>query len=436
MTIRIKPIYRMIAAAVLVLFLTVCTTSASIAAEGAGPGNTASSPDEKAGIIYENAGMKLLVPPEYDELLIVEMPQGGATLFNVSEKLSVEADKLQGGSGEGAGWLFSIGALSEIQLYDMLCYDMSGAEIFARDNTGIYYAYYHPTDVRLVRENYDNKDDLAQWTMLNEWAWNEVRDTFIRENEGFAPETYGNADLDIYLARAAYADDTQYTLISAAEGPMESNGVYAAPYVMRLIRNSEAKAIDTGIPEGDSIAIEFPDDDMHFDFFLAEDSKNIYRQIWNGNGQLFELHFTDGTTNAADIMQEWYAALASADSMRELGYSPDDLIGSWAEKFDGCGLITVETGARGTYDVLVKRQNDEGKEDIWEMTARPTGEGGALYYEYGKHTVRTYDSSGEYTEEVQYENGTGRLYLNSAYEIMWQDDIDHAGDNAVFVNQG
>ena len=55
----------MITAAVLVLFLTVCTTDASVAAEGAGPCNTAPSPDEKAGIIYENAGMKLLVPPAF-----------------------------------------------------------------------------------------------------------------------------------------------------------------------------------------------------------------------------------------------------------------------------------------------------------------------------------------------------------------------------------
>ena len=86
--------------------------------------------------------------------------------------------------------------------------------------------------------------------------------------------------------------------------------------------------------------------------------------------------------------------------------------------------------------MFIKRPKDEGKEDIWEITARPMGEGGVLYYEYGKHTVRIYGSGGVYTEEVQYKNGTGKLYLNSAYEVIWQDDIDHAGDNAVFVNEG
>ena len=134
-------------------------------------------------------------------------------------------------------------------------------------------------------------------------------------------------------------------------------------------------------------------------------------------------------------MQEWVDALLAADSMRELGYTPDDFIGSWSEKFDGNGRLTVEKGAKGSYDIRIERPREDGKEDIWEMTGRPAGDGGILYYEYGKHIIRT-DGSEEYSDNVQYENGTGRLTLNSAFEIMWQDDVDHAGDNAVFVNEG
>ena len=136
-----------------------------------------------------------------------------------------------------------------------------------------------------------------------------------------------------------------------------------------------------------------------------------------------------------NIMQEWVDALLAADSMRELGYTPDDFIGSWSEKFDGNGRITVEKGAKGSYDIRIERPREDGKIDIWEMTGRPAGDGGILYYEYGKHIIRT-DGSEEYSDNVQYENGTGRLTLNSAFEIMWQDDVDHAGDNAVFVNEG
>ncbi|MBR0312865.1 MAG: hypothetical protein IJQ98_10805, partial [Oscillospiraceae bacterium] len=66
----------------------------------------------------------------------------------------------------------------------------------------------------------------------------------------------------------------------------------------------------------------------------------------------------------------------------------------------------------------------------------PTGAGGVLSYENGRHLIRTYDSDGKFTEEVKYEDGTGEFYLNSAYELMWRDDIDGAGENTVFVNAG
>ena len=116
----------MIIAAMLVLFMTVGASGVQVSADGNDTGNTPLRADQDAVKIYENAGYKLSVPAEIDELLIVEMSQNDGILFTVSEKLSVETDKAQGGSGDGAGRLFSIGALSEIQLYDMLCSDMSG----------------------------------------------------------------------------------------------------------------------------------------------------------------------------------------------------------------------------------------------------------------------------------------------------------------------
>ena len=233
-------------------------------------------PNGEASTIYENAGMKLLVPLEFDNLLIVDTPQDNTLLFTVCEKASVEADMAQGGSGDGAGWLFSIGALSEIQLYELLCYDMSGIEIFARDAEGIYYAYYHPTDVRFVRESYEGIGDGSnegwkQWSALNEWAWGNVRKTFIAENDGLSAETYNNSELGIFLARAAFTDDLPYTVSTTEYGPMTPNGVYAEPYVMRLLRNTHVEFVnDTEAPDGEYVVLSFPDDDYRFDFFLAE----------------------------------------------------------------------------------------------------------------------------------------------------------------------
>ena len=68
------------------------------------------------------------------------------------------------------------------------------------------------------------------------------------------------------------------------------------------------------------------------------------------------------------------------------------------------------------------------------MTATPADAGGALKYEDAKHYVRTFTSDSEYTDELKYENGSGLFYLNSANEIMWEDHVDHAGENCVFIS--
>jgi len=313
-------------AALLALSLTACTpkndtSGITVSGDSVDVNGVALRPEGEAAGIFKNGDLKLLVPLEYNDLVLTETPEKdeNGRLFTVSEKASVEADKAQGGSGDGAGWLFSIGTLDEAQLQELLSGDVPGAEPFAKDAEGNYYVYYHPTDVRFVRESYEgvgdeNNEDWQQWTALNEWAQDKVRDTFVSENglEAYEPES-------------------------------------------------------------------------------------------------------------------------SAD---EPAYSPDELVGRWAEKIAGRGLITITKASDDAYDVLVEWSNGAAEQYIWEMTATPGGGNGGLRYENGRHLIRTYASDEEYTDDVQYEDGTGELYLNSAYEVMWQDDVDGAGDNTVFVNAG
>ena len=128
----------------------------------------------------------------------------------------MDAAAAEYGTDEGAGWLFSVNRISADAFHEAVCYDMSGEEVFARDGDGNYYMYCHPTDVRFVRESYEDIDeDMAQWTMLNQWAA-AVPDNFLLENPGLTPEKHGNTDLDMYLARAAYLDGVKY-IISAPE---------------------------------------------------------------------------------------------------------------------------------------------------------------------------------------------------------------------------
>ena len=261
------------------------------------------------------AGLTLPIPAEYSGLLIVEVPQGSdrGELFSVSEKASVEAAKAQGYEWDGAGWLFSIGKVTEETLHQMLCRDMSGAIPFAADGQGTCYIFYHPTDVRLVRESYEGIDaDLEQWSALNEWG-SDVRKSFPAVN-GLTPLHLGNTDLDIFLARTLYQDDVDYTVSTTQYGPLEPKGVDPEPYAGRLTRDVTYQF--TGLdeaPDGEYVVLAFPDENIRFDFFLMEGKENFVREVHaDGFETIYQAVFDDGVTTAAGVMQEWYDALAAA----------------------------------------------------------------------------------------------------------------------------
>ena len=165
------------------------------------PGTPAEPASE--GVLYTNGGLTLAVPADYDPLVVVETPETSeeGVLFAVTEKASREFGQQQHpGEDWGDGWLFSIGTADEDVLHGMLAYDLSGAVPFAQGEDGTYYIFYHPTDVRFVRESYDidpDSDDWKAWTALNEWAWT-VQETFAGDN-GLTPRTFTNTAPDMIL---------------------------------------------------------------------------------------------------------------------------------------------------------------------------------------------------------------------------------------------
>ena len=70
------------------------------------------------------------------------------------------------------------------------------------------------------------------------------------------------------------------------------------------------------------------------------------------------------------------------------------------------------------------------------MTAEATGNGAELRYENGKHSILTWQSEGNMTEEEIYTNGSGTFNLLSTYEVVWNDETGHAADDTVFINTG
>ncbi|MCR5577541.1 MAG: hypothetical protein K6F56_11075 [Oscillospiraceae bacterium] len=259
---------------------------------------------------YENGGLRLEVKPKYNDLITVETPADDAKgiLFIVSETASLEA-----GGHEGAGLLFSIGTVSEERLHEMLRRDMSGARVFAKDEDGTYYMYYHPTDVRYERATVEEmKRDAPQWSMLCEWA-NSVPDS-LRDLNGLEDAQYGNTELDMYLARAAWMDGVNASLSTTEFGPVKVGGVDGAPYADAVMHGYYAQVDAAETPDGEYVVLSFPDDDVRLDFFFAPG--NYARLTSNGNETLYQAMFYDEDVSCAEFMRDWYHALAEQAGLK------------------------------------------------------------------------------------------------------------------------
>ena len=274
--------------------------------------------EQQADVQYTNAGLTLTIPADKSDLVLVDTPQDDpdGLLFIVKEKDSVEAAAADGhDASDGYGSLFEIRRMDRAALDEMLAYDMSGMEIFAKDADGNYYLYTHPTDVRIYRQNNDYDAGIDQWTTLNEWAYDDVRSCILADNAGLTAYTYGNAVLDRYLTGPAVQDGGNYTVSTSAGGPLSPKGADASPYTTKLLGFTSCEDADNSeTPDGESIALSFPEDDVRFDFFLAEGKENVVRMVWwGGNEQLMKLTYSDDT-KASAVMQEWYSALAAASN--------------------------------------------------------------------------------------------------------------------------
>ena len=440
-----KSIASVILAALMALTLAACASGGTkdgvqISGESLDINGVALRPDGEASQIYESGGMKLLIPLEYNELLIVDTEQDDM-LFSVSEKASVEAAKALGDNDDGAGWIFGIGKVSEEKFHEMLCSDMSGEYVFAKDADGAYYMCYHPTDVRLVRENNaDMEKDAQQWIALNEWAAT-VPDNFIEENAGLVPEKRGNSIIDIYLARIAYMDNIYYTLSTADGEAVNGSGFDASSYLEPLTKVIFEYADDAKTPDGEYIVLNFPDDDTRFDFFVTDDEGCYIRQVWgDDNEMLYRAVFEDGETafETGNIVRQWYNALAAANTGEALDasdFTGEEFVGEWQDEVSQRATMSVKkTDQTGVYDILIHWGSGYNSAMQWRMTATAGAQDEILSYTDGVKAELTFpdDGDGEEQENIIWDDGTGYFMFRDGY-LTWYDEKETEAAERRFV---
>ncbi len=150
--------------------------------------------------LIELGAVTVAIPQAYEELVYRTInatdDKEEGILITVSEKASRDAAEAMGEDPDetGAGELFSIGRVSEAEARKITEEDIGFGEVFAKDENGMYYVFYHPTDVRYVRATPEDMGaDQDQWTELNTWARTKVCVDILEHSEGLIPVTPDNS---------------------------------------------------------------------------------------------------------------------------------------------------------------------------------------------------------------------------------------------------
>lgn len=375
---------------------------------------------------YENNGLHISVQPKYNDLINVDLDTGDGMMFSFVEKASQEA-----GGFDGSGWLFGISAAKEEEVHKLLCGDMSGEEVFAKDHDGNYYIYSHPTDVRYARATPEEMErDQKQWTMLCEWA-ESMKDKFIEQNS-LERAGFGNSALDMYVARAAWQDGANYTLSTTEFGPVAGGGVDATRFAEFVLGGCFGDTEAKEAPDGEYVVLSFPDEDTRIDFFFAPDA--YARVTVGGQETLYQAGMWDDNLSYAEAMQSWYYALAEKAGVKPADERLTPYLGTWTDTADGRGVVSViESVAPGKAEIHAS-DFPEGTSliHVWELLG--VEKDGRLGYENGHWEECEYDEKGDsVTLDESYEQN-GSFYLNGSGQLCWHDD--HAdGEDRVFERQ-
>ena len=312
---------------ILSAFLTIALTLAACGGTSASPKAEPSAAPEstdQAQTEYESGGLRLRVPEEYAGLVTVTT--GEDPLFSVSEIASQEAAKSRDPDNwEGAGWLFSVSRITEDELHRMLCRDMSGQRIIARDSSGSFYLAETPTDVRLERSGALTPEDTAQWATLTEWSGQAIN-AFAAEN-GLTACSYGNSELDMLLARIAWDGDTEYSITGLTHGTVFDRDRISSSFAEQLLTASGGFIYTerTETPEGEYLTLSFPGDGMYFRFFFGEGGQYVLAH--RGSDEWFR---SANGTDTAQIISQWYEALSSRSAADVLQAAAEKVLAEYA----------------------------------------------------------------------------------------------------------
>lgn len=381
---------------------------------------------------FENGGLSMEITPKYNAFITVETPENdeNGILFTVSETASLEA-----GGYEGAGWLFSIGQVSEKRLHEMLCYDMSGEEVFARDADGNYYIYYRPTDVRYERATVEEMQrDAEQWSMLNAWAV-DMKDR-VRDANGLENAFFGNSEVDMLISRAAWekgADCYLATLEYMDVDPKAADGTPYAEFVMEggFWQIEPEDLPDPDYLSGENLVVGFMGEDTFLHFYPMDGGYVILQR--GEENTIYQANWEDDAISNYEAMRGWYYACAEKTGRKAPDHSMDSFLGAWHEQIAGRGTLDIEKSVAPGKLVITGRWPGSAFDAAeWQLVGALDDDGN-LAYENGHWETVEFDEDGaEWTTDESWEE-SGYFTLGAGGELTWHDDNLRVAEDSVFV---
>ena len=111
----------------------------------------------------------------------------------------------------------------------------------------------------------------------------------------------------------------------------------------------------------------------------------------------------------------------------------EDYLGYFYEKNVGRGVLYLTNPiSNGSVDVTIDWGSSSAETGHWEMKAQYDPNTSTFTYKDAIHTIRTYDSSGNYSEKDVYNNGTGTFKVDGE-SLVWHSDNDDYGEDVVFA---
>ena len=301
-----------------------CLEAARIAA--ALPGTSGRTTD------YSNQGVSLSIPAEFGDVLYIETPESGESLFRVCHRYSWEnGQKLYPGEDWGAGFLFSVICLDEDQLLrDLLVYPPQ--TMAGRDREGNYYLIAESPDVRFVTEDgiqeYASDPHWREYMALVQWT-GQAAELFRASNpDTLIPLEKAFCELEIILADMLYresAEETDIRLVTpeffrfvSPEGTVtEASDIPdKLDYARRILLEGSSRWLpaDTPEPSGRPIRLEISvnggSSRLLYTFWPGSElfkEEVFYEANGAHSSRMLRMTLPEGET-VGDLMARWYAA--------------------------------------------------------------------------------------------------------------------------------